>query len=368
MIKTIHLHNFKCFGDQSIHCAPLTILTGANATGKSSVIQALLLLRQSHQRDTLRDGVLLLNGSLATLGTVTDVFYQNAQDTDLSIEIEASEDIRFKFMFERGEPTQRVLRGQSLQHYEAINLFYPQFNYLSAERLGPRTIFQMPEDEHESHNVGIHGEYAAFVAGRNQQELIANEKLAYTNEETGETRRELYQQVRYWMRQIFPGFEYAITVLTDTDLVQTMFGNLPGQRLVRPTNIGFGLIYTLPVVVAALVAPERSLLIIENPEAHLHPFSQSMLGRFLACVAATGVQVIIETHSDHILNGIRVAVHKGAWGRRIEAKHVSIQFFIPGDETQPHRVETPTIYPSGGIAPWPIGFFDQFDADLTELL
>lgn len=368
MIETIHLHNFKCFGDQSIRYAPLTVLTGANATGKSSVIQALLVLRQSHQRGTLYNGVLLLNGSLANLGTVTDIFYQNAQDDVLSIAIETVEDIRLDFVFKRGEPTQRVLNGKTPQNYEAINLFHSRFNYLSAERLSPRTIFQMPEDEPESYNVGIHGEYAAFVAGRNQQELIANENLAYTNEETGETRRELYQQVRYWMRQIFPGFEYAITVLTDTDLVQTMFGNLPGQRLVRPTNIGFGLIYTLPVVVAALVAPERSLLIIENPEAHLHPFSQSMLGRFLACVASTRVQVIIETHSDHILNGIRVAVRKGAWGRRVEAEHISIQFFIPGDETQPHRVETPTIYPSGGIAPWPIGFFDQFDADLTELL
>ncbi|WP_180834594.1 AAA family ATPase, partial [Vibrio parahaemolyticus] len=63
----------------------------------------------------------------------------------------------------------------------------------------------------------------------------------------------------------------------------------------------------LPIVLALLVTKPGGLVIIENPEAHLHPKGQSYLGRLIQRTAEAGVQVIIETHSDHLLNGIRVA-------------------------------------------------------------
>ncbi|GAB4424757.1 MAG: DUF3696 domain-containing protein [Chloroflexi bacterium OHK40] len=370
MITGLLLHNFKCFGDQRVEFRPLTLLVGANASGKSSVIQALLALRQSHRREALSEGKLLLNGRLASIGTVADVFYQRAQDRTLRLSLEvATAPQPVDFAFERGEPARRTLTGSPPpEGYTRLNLFEPRFNYLNAERIGPRPVFQMPEDDRDPYDVGIHGEYAVYIAGRDKQELIANEALAYEDSTTGETRREIYEQTRYWIRQIVPHFEYNIDPIIGSDQVQALFGNVPGQNLVRPSNIGFGLIYTLPIVVAALVALPGSLLIVENPEAHLHPRSQSIMGRFLARVAAAGVQVVVETHSDHILNGVRVAVRRGAWGQEIKADQVAIQYFIPADEQGPLRVETPRLYPSGGISPWPPGFFDQLDHDIEELL
>ena len=84
----------------------------------------------------------------------------------------------------------------------------------------------------------------------------------------------------------------------------------------RPTNMGFGVSYALPVITAGLLAPAGSLLVVENPEAHLHPAGQSRVGRFLAHLAASGVQVVAETHSDHVLNGVRLAAVEATRARK----------------------------------------------------
>ena len=79
----------------------------------------------------------------------------------------------------------------------------------------------------------------------------------------------------------------------------------------------------MPILATGLIAEAGSYMIVENPEAHLHPSAQSKIGRFLAMVAHTGVKVIIETHSDHVINGIQIAAAK----HEIESADVSIQFF-----------------------------------------
>jgi len=370
MISGLTLHNFKCFAEQRVAFAPLTLLVGANASGKSSVIQALLLLRQSHRRAALTSGTLLLNGRLANIGTVIDVFAQAPLDDVLHLTLEAASGDPLLFSFPRAanDAEYRSLQGLAPAGYAELNLFWDRFNYLNAERLGPKLLFPLPEDDRDPYDIGVHGEYAVFIAGRDQQEQLANEALAYRDEETGEISRTILNQTRYWMRQIIPNFNFESTAVPGGDQVQALFGNIPGQDLVRPSNIGFGLIYTLPVVVAALVAPKGSLLVVENPEAHLHPRSQSIMGRFLARAAAAGVQVVVETHSDHVLNGIRVAVREGAWGQKLAADDVAIQYFLAADSEGPHRVRSPKVYPNGGIRPWPKGFFDQYESDLRKLL
>jgi len=79
MISSLHLHNFKCFGDQNFALKPLTLLTGLNSTGKSSVLQSLLLLRQSHQEHILAAG-LMLNGDLVNIGFGKDILFESAKD------------------------------------------------------------------------------------------------------------------------------------------------------------------------------------------------------------------------------------------------------------------------------------------------
>ena len=120
----------------------------------------------------------------------------------------------------------------------------------------------------------------------------------------------------------------------------------------------------LPIVVAALSADRDGLLLIENPEVHLHPAGQAAMGKFLTEVAAAGVQVLLETHSDHVLNGIRRAVRDGT----LSAGAAAVHFFRPcrddgrGGGAQ---VQSPALDEAGNVDSWPDGFFDQFDKDMN---
>jgi predicted ATPase len=113
-------------------------------------------------------------------------------------------------------------------------------------------------------------------------------------------------------------------------------------------------------VLAGLTAGQNGLLIIENPEAHLHPQGQSQMGHFLATIAAAGVQVIVETHSDHVLNGIRRAIGE----QHTLPASDAIAYFFDADNSAPQSLAFTAM---GGIESWPKGFFDQFQLDVAAL-
>ena len=127
----------------------------------------------------------------------------------------------------------------------------------------------------------------------------------------------------------------------------------------RPANVGFGLSYALPVIVAALTASPGTLFLVENPEAHLHPAGQSLIGQFLTRVAAAGVQVVVETHSDHVINGMRLAAARDGL---LPPSDAIIHFLA--DAGTRHTIE---IQGSGALTEWPPGFFDQSELDLGQL-
>jgi predicted ATPase len=160
-----------------------------------------------------------------------------------------------------------------------------------------------------------------------------------------------------------------VTPFIGIDTVQLEYSFLTGDdesNRYRPTNVGFGLTYTLPVIVAILAAEPGSLLLIENPEAHLHGSGQRVLAELAALAAENGVQVVLETHSDHVLNGIRVAVHSN----RVKREAVVVHFFERRrvDSGVGHAVVTPTIDENGRIRGAPSGFFDEWDRSLDELI
>lgn len=96
----------------------------------------------------------------------------------------------------------------------------------------------------------------------------------------------------------------------------------------------------------------------------MHPQGQSKLGELLAICASDGVQVIVETHSDHVLNGIRLAVKKG----NLKADEVRLCYFTRDVASGDCYVELPSVLPDGQLTNWPKGFFDQWEKSLDELL
>jgi predicted ATPase len=131
-------------------------------------------------------------------------------------------------------------------------------------------------------------------------------------------------------------------------------------EFLRPSNVGFGVSVALPIILIGLLADRNSTLIIENPEAHLHPSAQSLIGEFLARVATSGAQIFVETHSDHLVNGIRVALSNGI----IAVSDLRFFAFAKTDKYGSHRVTPVLLDENGEFRTRPDTFFDQADKDL----
>ena len=184
------------------------------------------------------------------------------------------------------------------------------FVYLNAERMAPRYVY---ENTDFADFCDCHGTNTGNVIQRHENDNCSIAR-AFSNSDKNKWSIELDK----WIDYIFPGV--AVEIITSGgDLYQVkMLGN-------AATNVGFGITYALPILVSGLTVSEGGLLIVENPEAHLHAKAQSNMGYFLARMAAAGVRVIIETHSEHIVNGIRRMIVEG----KTEMSHedMTIYFF-----------------------------------------
>jgi predicted ATPase len=370
MITELRLKRFKCFEDITVKFGGITLMTGINGAGKSTIIQALLLLRQAYLTGNLQNGKLPLNGDIINIGTATDALFAGAKEDGISFVLKLDnpdEKIEAEFFYSKEDPNQYTIRSSSknIPKISAFaSLFTWDFNYITAERLGPRIIYPMSKLPDNRMNVGARGEFAAHCLDKFGDLPISNKKLALKTEE-GTLNFSLSHQVQLRMNDFIPNIALHTESIDKADSVRLEVKTFDDQtEYLRPTNMGFGFCYTLPIIVAALMAKPGSMLIVENPEAHLHPRGQSKIAKFLSQVAAGGVQVIIETHSDHILNGLRLSVKE----EKITPEDVSILYFGRDKKLGGNKTENLKIFKDGGIKKWPVGFFDQLELDLEDLL
>ncbi|RYZ92328.1 MAG: DUF3696 domain-containing protein [Proteobacteria bacterium] len=134
--------------------------------------------------------------------------------------------------------------------------------------------------------------------------------------------------------------------------------------LFDPTHVGVGLTQVLPILVLCLVSRHDSTIIIEQPELHLHPAVQARLADFILAIVQTGKQCLVETHSEHFLNRLRLRV---AESEGTEISSLLSVYFVEkeGAASKARRVE---INSFGAVQDWPKGFFDQSQMDLEKLL
>lgn len=367
MITGIRLENFKRFRDLSLKTAKLTVLTGANGAGKTSVLHSLLLARQMTRQPQQK--YVELNGvDTLELGAAGDVIHREASDEFAAVEVVDAEGKSWRWSFRAPEDT-RTLNAAVVERANgyagAIAAPPPAFTYLCAERLGPRDVLSASSADVGELGVGSRGEFVAQVLASFERSRVSDGRLATNVDTTETTLSGLLHQTESWMTRIVRPIQIAVEWFPETSVTRLRF-KAPGLRTewTRAPNAGFGVSYALPVVVAALRAADGGLLLVENPEAHLHPAGQSAIGGFLAQVAADGVQVFLETHSDHVLNGIRKAVAEGA--AALGEEHAVIHFFRDEDDGD-GAVESMKVRQTGQLTEWPAGFFDQAQVDLAAL-
>ncbi len=350
MIDQIKLTNFKSFSKLELGLRPMTLLSGLNNSGKSSVIQAIRMVQNWVETG---DPTILGHGSLEEMKN-----RKSARKSPMEISIRKStESIDLKIDFSsEDKPEAPVFRG--------ADDILPLICYLGAERWGPRVYLPVYNYMGELTHVGEYGEYVVDFLARHELDIV-DPSLKHPKSE-GDT---LEYNVRSWLTEIAPG----ITFKHETERkIDTSYAMINGFR---PPNTGFGLSYTLPVIVLLLgmaaewrnetqkkVKKKKGVLILmENPEAHLHPRGQTVMGKLIAYTAATGVQIVVETHSEHIMDGIRLAVKEGG----LSNKDAIFHFFENKEITEDKLVEfetvvtTPSLHADGKLDFWPEGFFDQ---------
>lgn len=394
MITNLYIKNFKSLKEVNLELRPLNLLTGLNGSGKSSLIQALLLTRQN-RLELFESMYFRLYGDLFTAGRFDDIYYRYSKTNDLILQYKFDDNSDFGLYYQkRGSnldnlPIDRISRklpngnnleiaSNSFSHHDQNSvdylkrigatlleyaLFSDNFQYLFAERryLDSRTQYVSVEDVVNRNTLGIKGEHTAFYI--KTYGLKQKVEHAFLKHEKAKSDY-LLHQVDAWLSEVSPNVNLVTQLESDSRDVSVFFQY--GDEKYQPKNVGFGLSYVLPVVTALLTAEAGKLIIIENPESHIHPRGQAELGRLIAAAAQTGAQLIIETHSDHILNGIRVAVKENPTIKDL----VNIFFHdrVEKEGEQYTEITPIQIDRNGELNNYPENFLDEWSNQLFKLV
>ena len=329
MIQRVDLNGFKSFGDTSIELKKLTMLTGLNSSGKSSVIQA-IEMAETYRRTGGRSFLLNKHGSEKEL---TNKSY-NGFEIDV-----VSDGCTVHLDTDAGK--------SAIQGEMTDNIFY-----LEAGRIGGANSIEIYSEDSE---IGSRGENVIKCIDAHWDDVLPQH--IHHPESEGDT---FLFNLKAWLNIISPNvkFDYKVNELSD-DSYSTYNG-------FRTSNVGFGLSYTLPVIAMLLRATllPGSVVLLENPEAHLHPKGQTEMGKLIACAVKAGVQVIVETHSDHLFDGIRIfAKEDGHFSKDF------IGYWFELDAESITQWENILINDAGQLSKEaPQGFCDQFEINAMQLI
>lgn len=387
-LERVKISNFKCLRDVCITLRNLTLITGVNSSGKSTFIQSLLLLKQN--ADNIRTSItfssilndandkdikiqiddiirkippFILEGEYITLGKGKNILYQETLNELIKIKLCYLGEQSLTISFDTDANFTVKYNNILNEAYETQLYILNNFHYIRTDRTIPRITYPLSEQHIRKGSIGFNGEYTAHYLAENRQKTLAIEKLKHPESITNQ----LLENISKWLNEISKGIDISVTVHEQLQIASLTYQYAYGRQTTAqytPLNVGFGVTYVLPIIVAILKSKPDDLLIIENPESHLHPAGQSKIAELCAIAASCGVQIIIETHSDHFLNGVRVATKK----QILKPDESQIYYFEKkenGLETIAHPLN---IDKEGRIDEWPKGFFDEWDNKLNELL
>jgi predicted ATPase len=261
MLDRILLENFKASRYVPARLAPLTVLAGLNSSGKSTLLQALGVLRQSYDSNGNTNG-LCLSGELVQLGKYGDVLTEGTESDVVSVTV-VEDGKEYQWVFGGPIDANQVpftkVPGQEVEFVTT-----PHFQFLQADRIVPRTLYpQAPQTARATGFLGPRGEYTIdflYSAGTQivpKQRTFPRAGLGITEELLNKVAPTdgLLDQVVGWLQQLSPGSRLFSDPVLGTDEVLLKYRYEGRVREVstnfyRPTNVGFGLTYSLPIIVA----------------------------------------------------------------------------------------------------------------------
>lgn len=364
MLNYYHIKNFKSLRNVDITPTNLNLMVGLNSMGKSSVMQSLLLLRQSYYRHNNLNKLRLNDSLVNELGTAKDVFYQDSAE---------DEKIEYELNFDNYKNVLKYEYQNGLEYFNGIDLeldhlfeeplFTEGFRYLQADHISPSLTYKKADLSLQEINLlGNMGEYAPTYLC-----LHSKDKLSIPAFHHEKSRADsLATELDAWMSVISPGVRVIAEEIPGNQIKMGFkFESKEGlTNQYSPINVGFGLSYVMPLILTILISKPGDLVIIENPEAHLHPRGQSELGKLLALAAQNGVQIFCETHSDHVINGVRLSVHN----KILDNEKAKIFFFEKNVDSMLETIVTTVhINAHGELDKYPEGLLDEWGNVLSQL-
>lgn len=347
----LHIKGFKCFSDSRFELNKLTLLTGANASGKSTVIQSLLLMRYASE---MEETMSLLNLECPRFafdfGSPDSLINNELYDDKVMLSLAGCATMEF----DGGQQEQSRKLSVRIGGLNALKgLFENGLTYFTAERQGPR--YQYARKSADRDECGCRGENTGNVVSDNWNAKIGGNRLLLEK-----NNEELFSiALDGWVDYLFPGVNVRVQPV-GAQSYQILIRESSHNIKTDSTNIGFGISYALPILVGALLTRNDGWLVVENPEAHIHAKAQSNMGYFLGMMASAGIRVVVETHSEHVVNGVRRAA---IVSKRLKPEDVSIYFFNGKSESELIRIDD-----MGNLSNFPVGFFDQARQDMLEII
>jgi len=427
MLTRLCIKNFKSLKDTGdLDIRPLTFLVGPNSSGKSSLLQILLMLRQTIDSTDI-DNPLLGNNGWVAMGAYPEFIYKGQKRRNLEVGLEFTEPIEtkgkkhlskrrklyMKTIFSCNKSTnqielkesevnigrdiQRIFRVGRSKKYSAVLEYFKKgkpkqllFNnvkpikfydfrliskhksiqnlikthkppdiflymghvieteirdifYLGPLRDFPKRIYvtsgQAPQD------VGIRGERSADL-------------LWVSRHREKQKELDLQKEVQYWFKRFNFANRIRLQPIGEGNYFKLLILDPAANIEVNLADIGFGASQTLPVILESLYASPDSILLIEQPEIHLHPTAQSTLADlFIDAVNRRDHGFIIETHSEHILSRVRRRIAEN----KIEKGKIAIYYFEPSSHGT--KIREIKLTNKGQYENFPKGFFEE---DIVE--
>ena len=428
MISKIHLKNFKALRDTGeLEIKPITFLVGPNSSGKTSLIQAILALRQTvRSQDTQTP--LILDDEYINLGSYRDVVFKHNEKNEICMGFEAGEK-RWEIVFSvyRSGNNQGVIYLKSLD-FDGENIPMPQkekgkiakksinFSIRKKGRGGGHFITTEDEKDFGEQPIellkfyGIRFKkykdlskyfdylqahpsllFANVVAGNLIENIFKNiyhigpsraePERTYTAtgaspSEVGKwgegsvnillLEKDIREKVREWLKNFGISLDFDLEELMGksggSNIYKMMLSDPNTKTEVSLVDVGFGASQIFPIIVEGFNAPENALLMIEEPEIHLHPRAQGTMGDLLVDISKSNEKkLIIETHCDLLIRRVCKNILQG----NIDRTDVIIYYFEPTESGT--EVKTITINKNGQFENFPDGFFEESFEEAMEM-
>lgn len=350
MIKKLIVENFKSINNVELPCSDLNLLVGTNSSGKSTILQALLLFAQN------MNDMQGLSGDFVSLGNYDEIkcVYSGKQRVYITVVTSEEKTVTIEVgKYDKGYSLTIVPTEYGEIVADSFDYEQRKIQYLSCHRIGPQNLYK--KNMNMTDIIGIDGSYAMSYlnmhAADSLDSSICKNVLDYT----------FSAQVNWWLNYIINA-EVKTEEIPGADMIKVSYSNYGGVQI-RPQNVGSGISYLISVIITCFAAPENSIIVIENPEIHLHPSAQSKVCDFLYFISQHNRQLFVETHSDHIFNGFRAKVATG----EIENSKVNINF-VSLNEEHMTEVELVKFGRFGRIENQRKDLFDQFDIDMNKMI